>query len=84
MSSVLVKEPEIPLMVSQVISVGEQTGKLPFTLDKIADFYTAELDNSVRGLSSLLEPVIMVILGIGVGILMAAVIMPIYNISSQF
>ncbi len=84
MSSVLKKEPAVPLMVAQVIEVGEQTGKLPFTLNKIADFYTSELDNAVRGLSSLLEPVIMVILGIGVGILMAAVIMPIYNISSQF
>jgi len=84
MSAVLKKEAAVPLMVAQVIEVGEKTGKLPFTLDKLADFYTSELDNAVRGLSSLLEPVIMVILGIGVGILMAAVIMPIYNISSQF
>ncbi|EKD49855.1 MAG: hypothetical protein ACD_63C00026G0002 [uncultured bacterium] len=82
-SSVLKKEPEVPLMVSQVIEVGERTGKLPFVLEKIADFYTRELDNKVKGLSSLLEPVIMVILGIGVGILMAAIIMPIYNISSM-
>ena len=84
MSAVLMKEPDMPIMVSQVIAVGEQTGKLPFTLEKLANFYTNELDNAVRGLSSLLEPVIMVVLGIGVGILMAAVIMPIYNISSQF
>jgi len=83
-AAVLRKEPDVPLMVSQVIEVGEKTGKLPFTLEKIADFYTRELDNSVRGLSSLLEPIIMVVLGIGVGVLMAAVILPIYSISSQF
>ena len=83
MSAVLRREKEIPLMVSQVIEVGEKTGKLPFTLQKISDFYGRELDNAVKGLSSLLEPIIMVILGIGVGILMAAVIMPIYNISSM-
>ncbi len=82
-STVLRKEPAIPLMVAQVIEVGEKTGKLPFALDKISEFYSRELDNAVRGLSSLLEPVIMVILGVGVGILMAAVILPIYNISSQ-
>ncbi len=83
MSAVLRRETEVPLMVSQVIEVGEKTGKLPFTLQKISDFYGRELDNAVKGLSSLLEPIIMVILGIGVGILMAAVIMPIYNISSM-
>lgn len=83
MSSVLRQETEVPLMVSQIIEVGEKTGKLPFTLQKISDFYGRELDNAVKGLSSLLEPVIMVILGVGVGILMAAVIMPIYNISSM-
>lgn len=83
MSSVLRRETEVPLMVSQVIEVGEKTGKLPFTLQKISDFYGRELDNAVKGLSSLLEPIIMVILGVGVGILMAAVIMPIYNISSM-
>jgi type IV pilus assembly protein PilC len=83
MSSVLRKETDIPLMVSQVLEVGEKTGKLPFTLKKVADFYARELDNAVAGLSSLLEPIILVILGIGVGILMSAVILPIYNISSM-
>lgn len=82
-STVLRQEKEVPLMVSQVIEVGEKTGKLPFTLQKISEFYGRELDNAVKGLSSLLEPIIMVVLGIGVGILMAAVIMPIYNISSM-
>lgn len=83
MSSVFKKSPEMPLMIAQIAEVGEKTGKLPFTLEKVGNFYAQELDNSVRGLSSLLEPIIMVVLGIGVGILMAAVIMPIYNISSM-
>ena len=73
---------EIPLMVTQMISTGEKSGQLDFILGKIANFYTQEVDNTVKNLSGLIEPVLIVILGVGVAILMVGVLMPIYNLAS--
>jgi type IV pilus assembly protein PilC len=71
-----------PKIVAEMVLVGEQTGKLDEILDKMALYYESELDTKVKGLSSLIEPIIIVILGIGVAFLVTAVLMPIYNISS--
>ncbi len=70
-----------PKIVSQMILVGEQTGKLDQILEKLAIYYEDEMDTKIRGLSSLIEPVIIVILGIGVAFLVMAILMPIYNIT---
>lgn len=78
------KSKDIPKMVSQMISVGERTGKLDVVLDKVTEFYGRESENMLNNLSKLMEPIIMVIMGIGVGIMVAAVIMPMYNMASQF
>ncbi|MBI5766034.1 type II secretion system F family protein [Candidatus Falkowbacteria bacterium] len=74
---------EIPIMVSQMISVGEETGKLDEVLERLTDFYSREINNSVNNLSILIEPIIMVILGIAVGFFVAAIIMPMWQLSSS-
>jgi type IV pilus assembly protein PilC len=84
LSTVMNSEAVVPKMVPQMISVGERTGKLDVVLDSITGFYTRESDKMLSNLSSLMEPLIMVIMGIGVGIMVAAVIMPMYSMATQF
>ncbi|MDO8668687.1 MAG: type II secretion system F family protein [Candidatus Buchananbacteria bacterium] len=74
----------MPALVSQMINVGEETGKLEDILDKITEFYSREIDNSVANLSVLIEPLIMIILGIVVGGFVAAVILPMWQLSAVF
>lgn len=73
---------EFPNIVIQMVKVGEQTAQLDEIMGKLASFYEKEVDNKVATLATLLEPVIMIILGIGVGLLVAGVLMPIYNLAS--
>ncbi len=73
-----------PPILAQMISVGEETGKLDTVLNKLAVFYESESEIKVKALTTAIEPLIMVIMGIGVGFLVIAVIMPIYNLTSQF
>ncbi len=84
LASVMEKNTYVPSMVPQMIAVGEKTGKIDTVLDRITGFYTRESSNMLDNLSKLMEPLIMVIMGIGVGIMVAAVIMPMYNMASQF
>jgi len=74
----------VPSMVPQMISVGERTGKIDSVLDRLTDFYSRESSNMLDNLSKLMEPLIMVIMGLGVGIMVAAVLLPMYNLASQF
>jgi len=74
----------VPKMVPQMIAVGEKTGKIDVVLDRITLFYSREATNMLDNLSKLMEPMIMVIMGIGVGIMVAAVILPMYNMANQF
>ncbi|MFA5318504.1 MAG: type II secretion system F family protein [Patescibacteria group bacterium] len=83
-SSVFLKKKEMPNMVSQMISVGEKTGKIDVILDRVTEFYSREITNLVANLVTLMEPIIMVIMGIGVGLMVAAIIMPMYNMANQF
>lgn len=80
--SVIKKRKEFPPVAAYMMAVGEKTGNLEDLLVKLADFSTKEVDVAVKGLVSLIEPIILVILGIIVGIIMAAVLMPIYNLAS--
>ena len=73
-----------PPILSQMISVGEETGKLDSVLVKLAVFYESESEIKIKALTTAIEPLIMIIMGIGVGFLVIAVIMPIYNLTSQF
>jgi type IV pilus assembly protein PilC len=68
-----------PSMVVQMIEVGEQTGALDAMMNKIADFYDQEVDTAVDGLTALLEPMLMVFLGVVVGFVVIAMYMPIFK-----
>jgi len=72
-----------PAMVVETIKIGEQTGKLDESLLRISEYYEREVDQMVKTLTTLLEPVIMIILAIGVGFLVFAVITPIYSAISS-
>jgi len=82
-SSVFLTSKEIPRMVSQMLNVGEKTGKLDIMLERITNFYGREIANIVVNLMTLMEPLIMVIMGVAVGIMVAAIILPMYNLASQ-
>ncbi|HTW96875.1 MAG TPA: type II secretion system F family protein [Candidatus Methylomirabilis sp.] len=73
----------IPRMVPQMIVVGEKTGKLDLVFKKVSEFYGREIQNILANLVALLEPSIMVIMGGAVGIMVAAVIMPMYNLAQN-
>ncbi len=73
---------EFPNIVTQMVKVGEQTARLDDILMKLANFYEKEVDTKISTLTTLLEPMIMIILGLGVGLLVAGILMPIYNLAS--
>lgn len=83
-SSAFEKNPEIPVLVTQMIKIGEVSGRLEFILKSIAKFYTKEVNSMVENLVSLIEPVLIVFLGIGVGFLVASVLVPLYNLVGAF
>jgi type IV pilus assembly protein PilC len=69
-----------PSMVLQMVSIGEEAGSLDAMLSKVADFYEAEVDDAVEALSSLMEPIIMVVLGTLIGGLVIAMYLPIFKL----
>jgi type IV pilus assembly protein PilC len=77
----LSKEKFIPQMVQQMISVGEQTGNLDQMLGKIADFYEDEVDVAVGALTSIIEPVLMVVLGTIIAFIVVAMYLPIFQLA---
>jgi type IV pilus assembly protein PilC len=82
--SVPLKETSVfPAMVTQMIGVGEATGALDTMLAKIADFYEEEVDAAVAGLLTLLEPIMIAILGVVVGGIVIAMYMPIFDLISK-
>ena len=83
-SSVFMDSKTIPKMVSQMLSIGEKTGKMDIILARITDFYSREIATMVANLMTLMEPIIMVIMGVAVGIMVAAIILPMYNLASNF
>ena len=82
-SDVFAKTPEIPPIVTRMMKIGEETGKISEVLRKTASFYEQEVDTMTRNISTMIEPVLISILGIGVAIMVFAVLMPIYNIAGQ-
>ncbi len=80
-SVVLEQYDEFPSLFCQMIKTGEETGKLDDILEKLNSFYNKEIENVVDNLSQLIEPVLIIGLAIGVGILIFAVFMPIYNLA---
>jgi type IV pilus assembly protein PilC len=76
------QEKVFPHIVIQMVAIGEESGALDTMLGKVADFYEEQVDNAVDSLSSLLEPLIMAILGILVGGLVVAMYLPIFKLAS--
>ena len=83
LSSAFGKYKEIPSIMVQMIKVGEETGEVGSILKTLSKFYQREVVNSVDTMVGLIEPIMIVTLGLGVGVLLAAVLMPIYNIASS-
>lgn len=76
--------PEIPGVLSQMAKVGEETGNLADILRTLSVFYNREVNNAVDTMIGLIEPLMIVFLGLGVGVLLASVLMPIYNLTNSF
>lgn len=83
-SYVFAESEEIPKMIPQMMVIGEKTGRLDDVLDKISQFYSRELNIKLNNLNAILEPAIMVVLGAGVAIMVAAIILPMYNVATSF
>lgn len=76
--------PIFPKIVSQMVRVGEETGKLDEIFYKLADYFEQESDNLVKNLTTAIEPIILVVLGIGVAFLVLSIILPIYKLTTSF
>lgn len=83
LSDAMGRHVEVPPIMVQMIKVGEETGSLGSILKTLADFYRREVDDAVDTLIGLIEPAMIVVLGLGVGILLTSVLVPIYNIASS-
>ena len=83
LSSIIEKNPLFPSIVSQMLAVGEETGQTDTVLVKVADFYEEEVDTAIDGVSAIIEPVMIVIMGGMVGLIAASVMMPIAGLANQ-
>ncbi len=84
LATTLVTSENFPPIVPQMIGVGEETGKIDEVLAKLSSYFEMEAEQAIKGLTTAIEPLIIILLGIGVGFLVIAIIMPIYNLTSQF
>ena len=73
-----------PPLVSQMVAIGESTGRLDVLLQKISEFYSREVDGLVGSLVELIQPMLMIVIGILVGVLFASILIPIYNLAQTF
>ncbi|MBI2013046.1 MAG: type II secretion system F family protein, partial [Candidatus Colwellbacteria bacterium] len=78
--SLLKKQELFPLLVSQMVGIGETTGRLDELLGRVSQFYTREVDDIVDNLVELIQPVLMIVIGIFVGLLFASILIPIYSL----
>ena len=82
-SEAFAKHKEMPNLMIQMTKIGEETGELGYILKNLAHFYKREVDSAVDTLVGLIEPVMIVALGVGVGLLLTSVLIPIYNIAGS-
>ncbi|CAN5177707.1 type II secretion system F family protein [soil metagenome] len=83
MSVPISENPVFPIMVGQMVSVGEQTGKMDEVMGRLADYYESEVESKVGGLATLIEPFVIILLGVAVAWLVIAILLPIYQISTS-
>lgn len=84
LSNSLLHQGVFPDLLPQMVAVGEETGRMDDVLAKLAAYYEQESEQAIKVMTTALEPMIMVVLGVGVGFLLVAIVMPIYNLTSQF
>lgn len=82
-TTVFLQNKLVPNMVPQMMSVGERTGRMDEVLDRLGEFYSREVDTMIGSLTSLIEPMIMIVLGIGVGLMVSAIILPIFQVANS-
>lgn len=70
---------QIPSLMTSMIAIGERTGKMDFMLGHVSKFYRAESENRIDSISSLIEPVLVVVLGLGVAVLVSSILLPLYS-----
>ena len=79
----LSRSPEFPPMVTRMIGIGEKTGAMEQLLDKIAEFYEEQVSASVKQLTSLIEPIMIAVMGVLVGTIVLAIFLPIFEIQKK-
>ena len=79
-STVLSQHKDVPKLVSSMLAIGEKTGKTDFMLDNIYKFYNAEAERDIQNLSQLIEPILILLLGVGAGLLVAGILLPIFSL----
>lgn len=84
LSKALAQDEVFPPILPQMVTVGEETGKMDDVLNKVSHFYELEVEHQVKNLTTALEPIIMIVLGIMVALLVISIILPIYGITQAF
>ena len=80
LSQLLAEMPYFPPLVSQLVYIGESTGRLANLLARISSFYSREVDSVVNNLVELIQPILMVVIGLTIGVLFASILIPLYNL----
>lgn len=80
MSDIFGRYKEIPPLMSSMVAIGEKTGKLDFMLEHISKFYKSESDGTIDSIATLIEPIMVLVLGVAVAILVSSILLPIYNL----
>ena len=83
-SQQLIALPYFPRLMGQMVRVGEETGKLDEIFVRLADYYESESDHAIKNVTVAIEPIILVVLGIGVAFLVISIILPIYKLTTSF
>lgn len=84
LANAIAENKNYPMILSQMMKVGEETGKIDEVLSKLSGYFESESEQLVKGLTTAIEPFIMIVLGAGVAFLVLAIIMPIYQLTSAF
>jgi type IV pilus assembly protein PilC len=84
LSEIFIEQDKLyPVLVGEMIAVGEETGQISTMLEELAVFYEKEIDQKTKDLSTIVEPILMVVIGAAVGFFALAMISPIYSISDS-
>lgn len=82
LTTVFERQPFVPSMMTQMLAVGESTGRTQEILMRLSAFYSREIDNVIANLVALIEPIVLIMLGVGVGMMVSAILLPLYSLTS--